>query len=362
MSLQSTNLIPLSLILSLRERILEYIPSPLRGSSSGASVGQGRDVYVQEFASLFSINKPAEDNSQTGFASAVLIVLLTMGVIAGVWLTQTGTNFFPNASEQEGLNPSAGRTKNCDNEADKDSCITENNAICERDTVTYCDNRSGSPRAIRKSGGYYEPGNAHADPASGCVFDYREVPEKNSECAKSESKSGDVVYTTKDEAKKLDEDRESTRAERERQSGGGGANIVDPICTDTTTEQVMKDEKVTGNLVRYYSILAGQPNYCTPADLGVEPKKEAQSTSGKTGRLMLCSKSDASLTWRVLVDSKLEASSKGDPTKEQAESEMSQNVESALNVASPTQAAPAQPPAPAGGGFPGSNCLGGVCP
>lgn len=303
--------------------------------------------------------------TQKGFSAAILVVVLTIGVIAGVWLTQTGTNFLPKAAEQEALNPSAGKTKNCDNETNKESCLAENNAICARDTVTYCDNRQGSPRAIRKSGGYYEPGNAHADPASGCVFDYREVSGKNSECGKSESKSGDVVYTTKDEAEKLDKERRDTASQRENQSRGsrGPSGTVDPVCTDTTTEQVMKDEKVTGNLVRYYAILAGMPNYCTPADLGVQPAKDNfRSVSGQTGRLMLCSKDNGALTWRIIVGSKLEASTKTDPSKEEAEAEMKTNIEEALKVASPTGAAPATQPAAPAPGFPGTNCPGGVCP
>lgn len=302
--------------------------------------------------------------SQKGFSAPILLIVLTVGIIAAVWLTQTGTSFIPWAAEQEGLNPSAGKTKNCANEENKDQCQKDNDVICAKDTVTYCDNRTGSPRAIRKSGGYYDPSHANTDPASGCVFDYREVSGKNTECGKTESKSGDVVYTTKDEAEKLDKDRRDSLPQRERESQGRGtgspAGTVDPVCTETGAAEAMKDEKVTGNLVRYYAILAGQPNYCTPADLGVSPKKEAAGKSGQ-GRLMLCSRDTGALTWRVIIGNKLEASTKPDPSKEEAESEMKQNVDEALKVASPSQTTPATQPA---GRTPtsGSDCPGGVCP
>lgn len=331
---------------------------------------KNKELSVIRFPSPSRERARERGATQKGFSASILLVILTVGIIAAVWLTQTGTSFIPWAAEQEALNPSLGKTKNCAEAEDKEKCRTENSVICAKDTVTYCDNRSGSPRAIRKSGGYYtddssDPLYIHRDTTSGCVFDFREVTDKKSECGKPESKSGDVVYTTKDEAEKLDTDRKNSLPERERQSGNSsGNNTTDAVCTEPGVETAMKDEKVTGNIVRYYAILAGQPTYCTPADLGVESKKEGQSSSsGKTGRLMLCSKEDSSLTWRVIVtvDSKLklEASTKADPSKEEAESEMKQNLEEALKVASPTQTT-TQPSntTPTSG----SDCPGGVCP
>ena len=245
--------------------------------------------------------------TQKGFSPLLIVVLLGAGIIAGTYLVQNSTNFLPKAAEQEPLNPSAGNTKNCSNETDTAGCIAENNVICARDTVTYCDNRQGSPRAIRKSGGYYEPTHANADPASGCVFDYREVQDKNSECGKSESKSGDVVYTTVDEAKKLDSDREKTRSEREKNQGSGTAatGASDAQCTDITTEKALKDEKLTGNLVRFYAILEGVPGYCVPADMGTPVQLKEKDVDGREGRVMLCSGQDGALVWRIIQGSKL---------------------------------------------------------
>lgn len=280
--------------------------------------------------------------NQKGFSPILLVVLLAAGIIAGTLLVQNGVNFIPRADEQEGLNPSAGKTKNCGNEENKDQCQKENDVICAKDTVTYCDNRTGSPRAIRKSGGYYDPTHANTDPDSGCVFDYREVSGKSSECGKSESKSGDVVYTTKEEAQKLDSDRKSTAAQRERASGTG-QNVTDAQCTEPGVKDAMKDEKVTGNLVRFYAILAGQPNYCVPADLGVEPKLTANATNGQSGRLMLCSGADGSLTWRVIVGNQLVLANKKTPgSGEDIKSELDSYIQKALAIATSTQPAAPQ--------------------
>lgn len=246
-----------------------------------------------------------KNNFQKGFSPILLVVLLAAGIIAGTLLVQNGVSFIPKAAEQEGLNPSAGKTKNCDNTENKEQCIADNNVICAKDTVTYCDNRGGSPRAIRKSGGYYDPKDANTDPASGCVFDYREVPDKNSECGKSESKSGDVVYTTTEEAKKLDSDREKTRSEREKSSGGSSS--TSPTTSDTSTtacspqaSKAYSDAKVANNLVRFYAIRNGAGGLCVPADLGV-PVKDDLTVNGVEGRLLMCSSKDnpPKLYWMI---------------------------------------------------------------
>ncbi len=277
--------------------------------------------------------------NQKGFSPLLLLVLLGAGIIAGVYLVGNGINFLPSAQEQEGLNPSAGKTKDCSTQEDKEKCQAENDAICFRDTVTYCDNREGSPRAIRKSGGYYDPSHGNTDPKSGCVFDYREVADKNSECGKSESKSGDVVYTTTEEAEKLDTERKNTSGSRASQAAGSGSTAsgtTDAQCTEPGVEDAMKDEKVTGNLVRLHAILAGAPGYCTPADLGAGVKLEEKGANGQMGRTMLCSGDDGAMTWRVIQGTKLEPAQRQTPTDvEGVETFLSSYIAEALKIASP---------------------------
>lgn len=265
-------------------------------------------MKIMQYKDNFTLYTVRSTLTQTGFSQLILVALLALGIITGTYLIQNGTNFLPHAQEQEGLNPSAGRTRNCSDAEDKAACQSENDATCARDTVTYCDNRSGSPRAIRKSGGYYDPSHPHTDPASGCVFDYREVSGKNSECGKPQSQSGDVVYTTKDEAQRLDKERADTQSQRERESGTS-RGTTDKACPNPeVTETAFKDEKVTGNLVRYYGIMAGIPNYCVPMDMGVGARLTAKAKdSEQRGRLMLCSGENSSadnldLTWRILPD------------------------------------------------------------
>lgn len=177
------------------------------------------------------------------------------------------------------------------------------NRACESDKVTYCDNREGKPRAIRKTGGYF-------DSATGqCVFDFFEVPSKNSECAKSESKSGDVVSVSPEEERRIDKERNDTLPSRQAgSSAGSGSDVACSPDTNTnkTTETSFKDAKVANNLVRFYSILEGLPNLCTPADLGVGEKIMQPGANGQQGRLMLCSKSDGSISWRVIQGNNLE--------------------------------------------------------
>jgi hypothetical protein len=246
---------------------------------------------------------PAYNNimmkQQKGFAPIWILILVIAGIAAGTLLVQNGVNFLPKAAEQEPLHPSAGQTQDCSKlgqDVNQEACLKKNNETCAADTVTYCDNRQGSPRAIRKSGGYYEPGNANADRDSGCVFDYREVEGKKSECGKQESKSGDVVYTTVDEAKKLDNDRKNTLPERQKQAASSATATSSVACTtnETTNKNIetsFKDENVANNIVRFYAILNGAEKMCVPADLGVSSAQTADSRDGtvKGGRLMLCS-------------------------------------------------------------------------
>lgn len=248
--------------------------------------------------------------NQKGFSAVLIVGLLAAGIIAGTYLVQSGGNFLPKAAEQEGLNPSAGKTEDCnkyDQDVNKEACIKKNNERCAADTVTYCDNRDGK-RAIRKSGGYWDPTHPHQDPDSGCVFDYREVIEKKSECGKSESKNGDVVYTTKDEAKRLD----TNRAEQARRSSGGQSSSggdQTTACTPAATNAYY-DAKVANNLARFYAILNGAGGLCVPADLGVPPQDNAtvKDASGKdvTGRLMMCSDKDNpdQLYWMIVDPNK----------------------------------------------------------
>jgi len=263
-------------------------------------------VSYQRSAKKAESRKLKAESSQKGFSQLLVVGLLAAGIIAGTLLIQNGTSFVPKAAEQEPLHPSAGATKNCDSETNKESCIEENNRICAADTVTYCDNRGGSPRAIRKSGGYYDPADPNTDPASGCVFDYREVSGKNTECGKTESNSGDVVYTTTDEAKKLD----SERAEQSKNSSsssssssGSTSNSQTTACTPAATT-TYNDAKVANNLVRFYAIVNGAGNLCVPADLGV-PVKDEVTVDGVTGRLLMCSDKDAGLHWMIAGPGKL---------------------------------------------------------
>lgn len=266
--------------------------------------------YSQKSRSLRRLETPLEflpprdDHTQKGYSQLLIVALLAAGIIAGTLLVQNGGSFMPKAAEQEPLHPSAGATKNCDNETNKEGCIAENNRICAADTVTYCDNRSGTPRAIRKSGGYYDPADPNTDPASGCVFDYREVSGKNSECGKTESKSGDVVYTTTDEAKKLDSERaEQSKSSSNSSSSGGAPNSQTTACTPAATN-TYNDAKVANNLVRFYAIVNGAGNLCVPADLGV-PVKDEITVDGVEGRLLMCSDKDAGLHWMIVGPGKL---------------------------------------------------------
>lgn len=289
--------------------------------------------------------------NQRGFSPILIIGLLAAGIIGGTILVQNGVSFIPKAAEQEDLNPSAGKTQDCSKiteAAAKVDCQKTNDEICAKDTVTYCDNRNGN-KAIRKSGGYYDPSNANTDPLSGCVFDYREVPGKDSECTKTESRSGDVVYTTKEEAKTLDSDRAKQASQAPGAPGTAAPAGSTAVCKDTNTEKTFKDEKVSGNLVRFYAILAGMPEYCVPVDLGVEPKQTAKSVDGQEGRLMLCSDKEGDLSWRVIVGDKLvKANKEPAPQKETLESGFKTNIENAKKAAGITSS--------------GSSCPGGVCP
>ena len=230
--------------------------------------------------------------NQRGFSPVLIVGLLALGIIGGTLLVQNGVSFIPKAAEQEPLNPSEGKTKDCSQVPEgpvRNDCKEANNKICFDDTVTYCDNRAGTPRAIRKSGGYWDPTNQFQDPKSGCVFDYREVDSKKSECDKSESKSGDVVYTTKEEAQTLDNERKNSLSEREKKAG------VSPDLTTTACSpeaaKTYNDAKVANNLVRFYAIQKGAGGLCVPADLGVEPKDDVTvKVDGidVEGRLMMC--------------------------------------------------------------------------
>lgn len=201
-----------------------------------------------------------------------------------------------NNKDQEVLHPidsqkmqSCGSDTNCKNK------------LCEDDEVTFCDNRSGSPRAIRKTGGYYDPNHALKD-ANGCVFDFFDVSSKNSECAKSNSKSGDVVFTTEKEAEEIDRERNRTLPEREKQSGSqnsSSSSSQTTACSPQATK-TYNDAKVANNLARFYAIKNGAGNLCVPADLGV-PEKDDVTVNGVEGRLMMCSSSDnpPKLYWMI---------------------------------------------------------------
>lgn len=191
---------------------------------------------------------------------------------------------------------SAAQLQGCNDEACK-------NRACEADKVTYCDNREGKPRAIRKTGGYFDSTTGQ------CVFDFFEVPSKNSECAKSESKSGDVVSVSPEEERQIDKERNDSLPSRQAGTSVGlGADVACSTDQNTNknTETSFKDAKVANNLVRFYSILEGLPNLCTPADLGVGEKIIKPGANGTEGRLMLCSKTDGSVSWRVIQGSNLE--------------------------------------------------------
>lgn len=274
-----------------------------------------------ERTSLQKIPSP----SQKGFSSVLLLILLATGIIAGTLLVQNGTSFLPQAANdcssletehyectQIAANVAdecadvASRLEACRNpqtpsEPDKSSGSDSQpkNVDCESDKVTYCDNRSGTPRAIRKTGGYYtddpsDPNYASRD-SKGCVFDFFEVPEKKNECAKSESKSGDVVQTTEEEAERLDKNREDTRVERER---SGGAYKDTTFCS-ADASKTYHDAKVANNLARFYAIQKGAGGLCVPADLGV-PVKDDVTVNGVEGRLMLCStKENPQLYWMI---------------------------------------------------------------
>lgn len=155
---------------------------------------------------------------QQGFAPIALVVLLLFGVAAGTILVQNGVNFIPRAAdEQEALRPvDPKKLEECDKKfEDEQKRIDCKSEICAADEVTYCDNRGDKPKAIRKTGGYYDPQHPLHD-GSGCVFDFFEVSEKNDQCSKAESKNGDVVYTTKGEGDQIDSGRKNSQKDREK--------------------------------------------------------------------------------------------------------------------------------------------------
>ena len=182
------------------------------------------------------------------------------------------------------------------------ACGSDNNCkdkLCADDEVTFCDNRSGTPRAIRKSGGYYATsGDPHYSlrDSNGCVFDFFEVSSKNSECGKSNSKSGDVVFTTEEEAEKIDSEREKTSVARDR---AAGLYKDSTFCSDNASK-TYNDAKVANNLARFYAIKNGAGGLCVPVDLGVEHKEELE-VNGVNGRLMMCSSKDSppELYWMI---------------------------------------------------------------
>lgn len=155
--------------------------------------------------------------SQSGFAPVILLVLVMFGIAAGTILVQNGVNFIPKAAdEQEALKPvDPKKLKECDDKENPEDVQKCKDQVCSDDEVTYCDNRGDSPKAIRKTGGYYDPQHPLHD-GSGCVFDFFEVSEKNDQCSKSESKSGDVVYTTKGEGDQIDSGRKNSQKDREK--------------------------------------------------------------------------------------------------------------------------------------------------
>jgi hypothetical protein len=155
--------------------------------------------------------------TEAGFAPVVLLVLLMFGIAAGTILVQNGVNFIPKAAdEQEALRPvDPKKLKECDSKENADDIQKCKDEVCAADEVTYCDNRESRPRAIRKQGGYYDPNHPLQD-GSGCVFDFFEVSEKNDQCAKSNSKNGDVVYTTKEEGEQIDNRRKNSLKDREK--------------------------------------------------------------------------------------------------------------------------------------------------
>lgn len=283
----------------------------------------------RKISNVLTMNYEPITNNQSGFSPILIVGLLAAGIIGGTLLIQNGTNFLPQAvndcsSIEIELSecPSIGTPEECNevqnrldscretaasepnpennpdqNNSDQEalhpidsqkmsSCGSDTNcknALCAADEVTYCDNRSGSPRAIRKTGGYYDPNHSLKD-AHGCVFDFFEVSSKNSECAKSDSRSGDVVYTTEEEAERLDNEREKTSLERDRAAG---------LYKDTTfcsqdASKTYNDAKVANNLARFYAIKNGAGGLCVPADLGV-PHKDEVEVNGVKGRLMMCS-------------------------------------------------------------------------
>lgn len=155
--------------------------------------------------------------SQSGFAPVILLVLVMFGIAAGTILVQNGVNFIPKAAdEQEALKPvDPKKLKECDDKEKPEDVQKCKDQVCADDEVTYCDNRGDKPKAIRKTGGYYDPQHPLHD-GSGCVFDFFEVSEKNDQCSKSESKNGDVVYTTKGEGDQIDSRRKNSQKDREK--------------------------------------------------------------------------------------------------------------------------------------------------
>src|SRR4029079_9510975 len=135
--------------------------------------------------------------------------------------------------------------------------------------------------------------------------------------------------------------------------GGSASSQADnsAACTQQApgqtkkTEDVFKDEKVSGNLVRLYSILAGVPNYGTPADLGTEPQLIAASANdkSKTGRLMLCSGQNNTpeqldLTWRVIIGTQLLKADKSTPLdKDSINSELNEYINKATEKTKSSQ-------------------------
>lgn len=91
---------------------------------------------------------------------------------------------------------------------------------------------------------------------------------------------------------------------------GASAVCKEPDAVATT----YYDAKVANNLVRFYAIQKGVAGLCVPADLGVGTQENADAVGGGSGRLMLCSGSDGTLVWKVVVGNTLKtAANKGAP-------------------------------------------------
>lgn len=212
------------------------------------------------------------NTAQTGAIHLLVLGLLLIGIAGGTFLVQSGVNFLPKA---------AGKTVACDgqtlggqSEQSKadfaavygPNAVEEWVAEHEKELVT-----KGIPC---KDPGGYAPGIGTGEKAY---------------------KSGSS------------------------QSGSSGQSASSATCKETpgdaaTVATSYYDAKVANNLARFYAIKEGVAGLCVPADLGVGTQENGEAVGGGSGRLMLCSGSDGTLVWKVVVGNSLKtAADKGAP-------------------------------------------------